>query len=86
MATPENPLAEREIYLLGVLARRKGKPILPTKNTLRGCGPAQFQALVSAGYASAITSRLADGSQELAYEITELGLKVWNTFQFVLGP
>jgi hypothetical protein len=77
MATPKSQLDPRELYLLGVLARHKGKPIIPTKNPPRGCGPAQFQALVSAGYAIAITR-----NQELIYEITELGLKVWSTFQF----
>jgi hypothetical protein len=83
MATLENQLEARAIYLLGVLAQHKGKPITPTQNNLRGCGPAQFQALIGAGYVNVITSSFADGSQEPAYEITEPGRHVWNSLKFL---
>jgi hypothetical protein len=80
----EKKLAEREIYLLGVLAQRKGKPLIPARDLPRGCDTAQLQTLVGAGYAISVTSSFADGSQELTYEITQLGLQVWNGFQFFL--
>jgi len=84
MDLKETGLGLREVYLLGTLARLRGVPVSPTKNTPRGCGPAQFQTLVGLGYASAVVRTLADGSQEVVYEVTQLGLKAWNSFQFFI--
>jgi hypothetical protein len=48
-----------------------------------GCGEAQAAALARAGYLVGIPERLANGTEDVRYEITLKGQTAWNNHRFI---